>query len=142
MTELIAPLTYLTRLRENAVHRADRAEVPALFIEQSTNDLRRRHVDESFRVRDVHHLLPFFGGQRTRWSGPRLRARGYASPVERRSRNREHGARSENTDKRDELFDGVHSFSPFLSGVGRSIPNAIESFFWTSMIASACTRRC
>ena len=80
MPQLSATFTDFVVLREEAVHRADRAEEDAL-IEQRGVDLRRRLIGEFRRVQNVQNRLPLWGGQRPGWPRPRAgdrRRRGQA----------------------------------------------------------------
>jgi len=80
MPQLSATFTDFIVLREEGVHRADRAEEDAL-IEQRGVDLRRCLVGEIRRVQHVQDCLPLRGGQRPGWPRPRAgdrRRRGQA----------------------------------------------------------------
>ena len=144
--QLVASLADFLARVEDAVHRADRAEVPAL-VQQCRVDLGRSLVDERFAVQHVEDLLPLFVAQRPwrrgpwrgRWLGRRRR---FGRPrltmsIERRSRHAQRLASRCRADVRSEFFDGVHGSLPLPSGGGRGIPRISESFFWTSMIISA-----
>src|SRR5213594_4098603 len=137
--ELVALLANLLALGEDAVHRALRAEVLPL-VEKRRIDLRRRAIDESRFVENREGALSFLPRE-----GPARRP-STVRPVARADRAvvRGPGEAHRSTGWRD-TEPGVHvgdSVDHGLSSLsGRRIPRICESFFWTSIRASARSAR-
>ena len=132
MPQLIAPLANFLGLMQDAVHRADRAEV-RVFVEQGGVNLGRRAIDEPLAVQRVEHRLPLRGTQRARWRGPHLgRGRcgaGLLPPIVRSAGHPQRRAARRQGEIHRELLGGHHqAFSP-LSGLFREMPRISETFF-------------
>jgi len=136
--QLVAPLADFLALVQDAVHRADRAEVLPL-VQKRRVDLGRGLVHKRLAVQHVEDLLPLRFAQRSRRLGPG-RGRGLwqlrlTPPVERRSWHADAAARRGDAHRGHharhgpKFFDGLHGSLPLLSGGGRGIPRISESFF-------------
>src|SRR4029077_16953857 len=106
-------------------------------------DLGGREVDEARLVQHRKNAPSLLGGKRSRRAEPR-RERKTREPraVEGRSRQSERRAHREHAQNCAELENEGHQRRPpFSSVAGSGIPRRTESFFWTSMIASAWAAR-
>jgi hypothetical protein len=139
VTKLIASLADLLIRRENAVHRALRAEV-ATLVEHRRVDLGGREVHEARLVQHLEDLLCRSPDESVRGGDGRAVGRDprHERPVVRRARDREHHARRHDADLRREEGDAAHEELPLLlssSGtVGSVSPKSSETFFWTSQM--------
>src|SRR5580700_8204648 len=141
MAKLIAALANLRVLAEHAVHRPHRTDVTA-FVQERREHFGRRQVDQSRLVQRVEQSLTLGVAEPARRrSSPGLRAVDRrAMPVVGRAVDAQCGASRDDAEIRCKTEGGGHSLSSSIGG--RAIPSTCESFFWTSMIASArCTRR-
>jgi len=139
VAELIAPLAHLALGREDAVHRAQRAEV-ALLVEQAGVDLGRSQVDEARLVQDLDHHRALRARARARRLPLGLHGRPRRTPaVVARPRHAEGVARRRNAETGGNLHRGMHQRSSSLLGIGR--PRSCATFFWTSTKASARSAR-
>jgi hypothetical protein len=77
MPELIAPLAHFLSIIQQAVHRANRAQI-TVFVEQRGVNLGGRLIDEPLGVQRAEHDLPLLGRKGSRRRGPWLLL---ASPV-------------------------------------------------------------
>src|SRR5208337_2177774 len=138
--QLVTPLANFQLVVQDAVHRADRADVPPL-VQQRRVDLGRGLVGERLAVEHVEDLPALLVAQRSRWPGPwpggGCRRFGLTPPVERCSGHAHTAAGCGHGSRRNKFLDGLHGMLPLLSCGGRGIPRISESFFWTSMIVSA-----
>src|SRR5688572_26000319 len=141
MPQLISALSDFPRRFENTVHCPDRAQIPA-FIEESRVNRRRSFVHETIFVKHLKNLVPFVVAERAGQLSlalhlPLRLLDAPTSPVEGGSRNLKGTTRSRFSRLRRELLTGNHPFSSSLSGTVGS-PRTSQSFFWTSIIFSAC----
>src|ERR1035437_7253842 len=143
MPQLIAPLADLSGLGQDAIHRTDRAVVGPL-VEELHPDLRRGFVDEAFAVQRGEHRGALFGRESARRRASfrgSLRGRLLAS-MQGGSREAERLADRRSADIARKLRRGEHQSISSTSIFARGIPRISETFFWISMIASACASRC
>src|SRR3990170_4683332 len=138
MAQLIAPLTNLAVFLQDPVQAGDRAQVRA-FIQEGRVDLPRWAVLEARAVEDLAHLhlLPRAESSRRGSPGPRRAGGRRPTPaVKPAARHLQRPAGSAHPDDRRQVFDGLdHGRFPFSSSVA---PKSCASFFWASMMASAC----
>src|SRR5437867_2711365 len=139
VTELIAPLANLLVLGKDAVHRALRAEVVPL-VEKRGIDLSRRVINEARFVEDLQGAPSFLLRQGPTRCPPAVRAVARAERAVVRGPGETHrGTGGRDTEPGTHVGDGVDHGLSSLSG--RRIPRISESFFWTSIRASARSAR-
>src|ERR1700683_4605969 len=146
MAQVIAAFTDFLVCSQDAVHGADRAMVDAL-VEQDGVDLGGCLVSKTRRAQKVEYGSTFHDSQRASWARPRPKRgqrpgqtgtptvdAGARHVPGRAGAGGETGSRRQRDDRRR------HDLSS-LSGVARGIPSRAATFFWISMIASACANR-
>src|SRR4029077_14011366 len=106
-------------------------------------DLGGREVDEARLVQHRKNAPSLLRGKSSpRGEAPRERETREPRAVEGRSRQSERRAHREHAQNCAELENEGHQRRPpFSSVAGSGIPRRTESFFWTSMIASAWAAR-
>src|ERR1051325_453126 len=144
MTELVAALLQFAVFSQNSMHATNRTEIDS-FVQQGGIDLSRSLVLKAFRVHTIQHCLTLGGQQgasrrrssRQRfWRDSRLQA---AIPG---SSCHAHGTTGGCLAyARSQQFNSAHSFPSSIGVSGIGFPNRAASFFWTSMISSAFSRR-
>lgn len=144
MTQLSAPLADLAGLLQDAVHGADRAQVGSL-VQQGGEDFVWCLVLEALGMQHVEDPLLFGGRQgagRTRaWGCGSGWLTGAEVAIERSPRHVERAAGGRPAHRLAELVGGSHEFSSPLLTSGSEIPSRADTFFCTSMMSSACSRR-
>src|SRR5882724_2586217 len=143
MAQLIASFADFLTCGQDAVHGADRAVIGAL-VEQAGVDLGGGLVGEARRAQEVDHGLAFQHAERAsrarpgpthgRWPGEIGALTVDASARQAQGR----AGASGQTGRRRQRDERVHHDSPSLSDVASGIPSSAATFFWISMIASAC----
>ena len=147
---MAAPFPNLAVLSKDTIHRADRAVVDA-FIEQRRVDFRRGQIGKAGRAEQIEHTLPRPGLQCARRAGSgfreerRPRSTPYAA-LQAGARDAERGAagryRAQFGQRCGERLGQAALLRPIGGGIGgSSSPSRSASFFWSSMIASARSRR-
>jgi hypothetical protein len=136
MAKLIAALANLRVLAEHAMHRPHRTDVAA-FVQERREHFGRRKVDQSRLVQRIEQSLTLGVAEAARRrSSLGLRAVDRrAMPAVRRAVDAQCGASRDDAEIRYKTEGGHHSLSSSIGG--SAIPSTCESFFWTSMIASA-----
>jgi hypothetical protein len=139
VTELVTPFSDLIVLVEDAIHGPDRAKILA-FIEQGGIHLSWRLIDKPFGIELSQDGLPLCRPQGARRCRP-LRCLhetgGLAKSIQGGARHVQGLTGSYFAHVLGEGERGVPSLlSPF-----RGIPSASASFFWNSMMISACWSR-
>src|SRR6202163_2879534 len=146
MEQVIAALTDLPAGSQDAVHGADRALVDAL-VEQDGVDLSGCLVGKTRRAQKVEYASPFHDSQRAPWArpGPKRGQRPGQTGTPTVDAGARHvqgraGAGGQTGSRRQRDDRCRHDLSS-LSGVASGIPSRAATFFWISMIASACSNR-
>ena len=139
--QLVSSLANFLPLVQDAVHRADRAEVLPL-VQQRRVDLGRGLVGERLAVEHVEDF-PAAPGRSVPAAAGAVAWRWLQAAWADAAGRALLGARPDCGMPRPcftcgtKFLDGLHGTLPLLSGGGRGIPRISESFFWTSMIVSA-----
>src|ERR1700693_5445942 len=144
MAQVIAAFTDFLVGGQDAVHGADRAMVDAL-VEQDGVDLGGCLVGKTRRAQKVEYGSTFHDSQRAPWArpGPKRGQRPgqtgtpTVDPGARHVQGRA-GAGGQTGSRRQRDDRCRHDLSS-LSGVASGIPNRAATFFWISIIASACS---
>src|SRR5476649_2576151 len=124
MTKLVAALLQLPVFRQDAMHRADRAEINA-FIDQRCKDLRRGLIAKAFRVQMIEHGLPFRDIECTRRFGAYPARSGWPhASIQRSPRHPEGAAGNRFADAVAQLQSNAHQFSSSIWMFGIGLPNS------------------
>src|SRR6202035_2867583 len=142
MPELISALADLLVLGEEPIHRSLGAEVAAL-IEQGGIDLSRGGIDEALGVQHCEHLAAFAIGEPAgRSAAGRRHDVRFGSPpapaVEGSPGDTQGAAGCLKAERAPQALDRVHQLVVSRSSALRLIPRISETFFWISMMVSAC----
>src|SRR5690606_27900279 len=141
MRALRAAFLHRAVLGKHAVHRALRAQVLPL-VEQRVERLRGRSIDEAFATQRFDDARLLLIGELARRTRPRRSPRRRPAPsLHCRPRHAECLAQRLDRQAASLLKHRVHESLPSSSRVFSGIPSNVETFFWTSMIVSACSRR-
>src|SRR5205085_2998776 len=143
--QLVAAFPHLPMRIQNAVHRAPRAQIDRL-IEQGRVDLAWRAVRKALVVEDGAHAAALLctqspGGYRAfarKWWRVHPRVLGAVVAA---ARDPQHATGLGNPHRRRQLLDRLHHDRSSLLVAGSVTPSSCESFFWTSIMASAWVRR-
>src|SRR5690606_36973853 len=143
MAAQVAPLAAGPLARQDAVHRALRAQVATLIVEQLRPHGRRRKVAVRLAAQGFEHLLALLGAQgarrrRARPRRPLARRRAPVTVVGGPADAERFAGRVRADPVLGEAVDGVHQVFSSLGGAERATPSSCDTFFWTSMISSAC----
>lgn len=128
---------------KKSIHRSRMAEVALVFVEQPRANRGGGVVNEAIRVEQVEDLDALLVAQcpcRTwrSWAGAMLARSGPS--IAGASRNVEGFARGLHADRSRQVGERLAQSSSSNAGGSSSVtPRTSESFFWTSMIFSACS---
>ena len=150
MAKLATPLANFAVFGKDAIHCADRALVYA-FIEQRRVDFRRRQIGKAGRPQQIEHVLPRPRRHCARRARARFRQASGLRPapyaaLQAGARDAECRTARRNGARRrqrgGERLGQAALLGPMSGGTGgSSSPSRSASFFWSSMIASARSRR-
>jgi hypothetical protein len=130
VSQLVASLADFLLVVEDAVHRADRAEVLPL-VQKRRVDLGRGLIGKRLAVEHVEDLPTFLFRERPRRFGPWRRGghrrRGPTTAVERCPGHAHAATGRRGAHLGRKLLDGLHGILPLPCG-GRGIPSTSESF--------------
>src|SRR5271163_3882224 len=143
MAQVIAAFADFLVGSQDAVHGADRAMVDAL-VKQDGVDLGGCLVGKTRGAQKVEYGSTFHNGQRPPWARPgptRRRRPGHAGALTVDAGARDVHSRAGAGDQtgRHQRDDRIHHDLSSPSGVASGIPSRAATFFWISMIASACS---
>ena len=135
--ELVAALPGLTAPLQQPVQRALRAHV-AVLLGERRDDLSRSPVLKTLVVQGIHGRLLLIWRQRANRLSSARRCPGFLPPVVGRRRQPQGVERRNDACSRENLSGGAHESLSSKSTVFSGIPNNEATFFWTSMMVSAC----
>src|SRR5512139_1435085 len=143
MCELISSLPHFPSLPKKPIHGAHGTQIRA-FIQERRIDLPRGQIHKTLTVHDPHHLLSFL-----RPEGPGMLRPAGAYKSQRRFRRSAiearpgHSQRPAGRQHANSLGKSSGGLRQLVSSPapGELVPRSADTFFWTSIMVSACSRR-